>query len=240
MQKITVTKVETKFSKDGSKEFYAITDIDKTEFTSFDKGSKNLSKGAIIWAEVIVKGKYNNIQSFKLVQEGAEPKKPEPKDEPLFPDEPPEYKPMLPQSQSVSIEGQGALKGLIEIALSDKGTPLDLEYCKKIAYWKLFTWTGIDPASVSPTTKEVKTPPVPKESNVGVSKTLPTPEKIKPETADTIKTWWERDDGAYSKGIFTYMAKELKRVKVSDLTESEGQQLLEALKEGKIKEVIHE
>ena len=124
MQKLTIKSVETKFSKDGSKKFYAITDIDKTEFTSFDEGFKNLSEGAVIEAEVVVKGNYKNITSFKLVQQKVEPKKAEPKDEPLFPDEPPEYKPMRPQAQSVSIEGQGALKALTEIALSGKGTPL--------------------------------------------------------------------------------------------------------------------
>jgi len=157
--------------------------------------------------------------------------------------------PERPQSQSISIEGQGALKALNEIALSDKGTPLDLEYCKKIAYWKLFTWTGIDPASIEIKPQPVTPPVTPtatkKESKAQpdgkqVAKTdgvdLNPPDKIKPETIETIKVWWDKNDGALKEPIKSYMAKELKRVKISDLTEPEGQQLLEALKSGIIKE----
>ncbi len=254
MQRITVKSCETKFSKDGSKKFYAVTDTAGGEFTSFDDGLAHVNEGAILEADVMVKGKYNNIQSFKLVQQGEAPKKAkkaEPKNEPIFPDESPsdielrpqDYPPNFrPRSQSISIEGQVAFKELGEMIRAN----VSIAPQRVKAYWdivdkSLYEWRGIviklEPApAVSPTTKEVKTPPVPKESKVGVSKTVTPPDKIKPETIETIKVWWDKNDGALKEPIKSYMAKELKRVKISDLTEPEGQQLLEALKSGIVKE----
>ena len=144
--------------------------------------------------------------------------------------------------QRKSIEGQVCLKELGEmIRWTQMVSPQRIELFWKIIELKLFDWTGIEikpqpavkPPVVPSTTKEVKTPPVPTSAKVEASKTLPTPDKITKVTGDAIVAWAK--DEEMKTLIRGYMAKEFKRVKVGDMTEPEGQQLLEALKEGKIK-----
>ncbi len=93
--------------------------------------------------------------------------------------------------------------------------------------------------AVSPTTKEVKTPPVPKESQIKVSKTLPTPDKIKPETIKEINDLAHSmipDNKTIIQDTQKYMYDKFQKQHTNELTEEQGQQLLEVLKSGKIKE----
>ena len=67
MQKITVASIETKKSKDGTKEFYTLTDTDKAQYTSFDSQIVSLPVGSIIELEPVIKGNYINIKEWKKI-----------------------------------------------------------------------------------------------------------------------------------------------------------------------------
>ncbi len=96
---------------------------------------------------------------------------------------------------------------------------------------------------VSTTIKEVKTPQQGKQvagsptvDPTRTEKSVTTEDHgITDKTLNPINTWGQRHP-ELKDAINAYMAKEFKRLKTADLTEPEGQQLLEALKSGKIKE----
>lgn len=202
-----------------------ITTTDGAKLGSFEHGLSKLNEGDEFEFEAEIKGDRVNIKAgtFKLTKSSPIPI--------ATPFE-------APKDHSISIEGQVCLKELGEAIRSDDA-PLDLiEAYWKIIRQKLFDWTGIEikpqpvkpPVTPTATKKEDKAQPVPTSAQVEVSKTLPTPDKITKVTGDAIVAW-AKDDEMKSL-IRGYMAREFKRVKVGDMTELEGKQLLEALKSG--------
>ncbi len=72
MQKIIVKNVTEKQKKDGSGSFYIISDITGADFSLFEPPGF-IKPGATIEAEIEVKGKYANIQNFKILSQSENP-----------------------------------------------------------------------------------------------------------------------------------------------------------------------
>lgn len=73
MQKITIADISIKTGTNDKGGWTNTTLIDESggRFSSFDTKLSHLTKGAVIEAEITVKGKFNNIGEWKLISEGA-------------------------------------------------------------------------------------------------------------------------------------------------------------------------
>ena len=74
MQKITVADIHIKTGKSSKGDWTntTLTDESGGKFTSFDKQLSYLNTGAVIEAEVEIKGKFVNIKEWRLLEKGTE------------------------------------------------------------------------------------------------------------------------------------------------------------------------
>jgi len=71
MQKIKISRIESKPTKKPGSILTAIYDEKDTRFSGFDTKLKDLQPGDTIQAEIEVDGKFNNIKSFTLIEKGT-------------------------------------------------------------------------------------------------------------------------------------------------------------------------
>jgi len=114
MQKIKVAdiKIKTGTGEKGDWTNTTIIDDKGGRFSSFDKKLSKLNKGALIEAEIVIDGKYNNIKEWKLLEEGTVPVAS------TVPQMNKEDWAKKDAIQSLSIEAQTAVKALLLLASS--------------------------------------------------------------------------------------------------------------------------
>ncbi len=239
MQKAIVKSISVK-EGDNAKGHWIntqITTTDGAKLGSFEHRLSKLNEGDEFEFEAEIKGDRVNIKAgtFKLTKSSPVPI--------ATPFEAPE-----PHNKQISIEGIAALHELGDMIRSERGATISGERINlywKIVDLKLFDWTGIEikPQPVTPpvtptaTKKEDKTPPRQTSAQSGASKTSPTPNEIKPETIKEINDLAQSmipDNKTIIQDSLKYMYDTFKKQHTNELTEEQGQQLLGALRSGKI------
>lgn len=147
MQRIVIKDISFKTGTNDKGEWKLtnITGADGAKFGSFDHHAAELKAGDVIEAEIEIKGKNNNVKSFKVLEHTAAPAASSPA--PASPQPSGDTKRgMTPEAwaekdrtERASIEAQTAFKGIMEIIANLKsnetitvGSKLDLAYSRAL------------------------------------------------------------------------------------------------------------